>query len=447
MDLEIEEQEEQEEKSTNEEMKASLFTSTIEHSRWSPENRICDKNKSFKANMPTYALPGEVKEERIKYVQWIIGNNHHIKTVREVFKNGNNWIEVDFDCEHSRDAAMDRIRRKEGEWLKLIPEEDRNKSRITEQQEKNLTKERKEESKRQVKLKQNEEVRKPLTENKEKEEDKYKNINRMGTKEENTETPHIGEEAETNNYLTIWDLPADINTEEVEYMCRSIKDAKISQIKRSKYKALAVIQVKNLSKESIPWALPIGVHKLARVTKGNEDYNLRDLHSQFTAKLLELPGNASEVLLLRCLRKKGAKSVYIQVNRNGNQRRSATITFTSEKEIKVAQTKPIRFNNYLLFWQESLKEKRENKELHHKKYIATSNRVRVLDNIAYEKEEYKEEEEEEAEKINSNKMKEKHPTYSGEKEEYQIQTQNMLQRILERLERLEIQQNKTKKKI
>ena len=179
------------------------------------------------------------------------------------------------------------------------------------------------------------------------------------------------------------------------------------------------------------------------MTKGNEDYNLRDLHSQFTAKLLELPGNASEVLLLRCLRKKGAKSVYIQVNRNGNQRRSATIIFASEKEMKAAQTKPIRFNNHLLFWQ---KERRESKELHHKKDMAASNRDRVLDNIAYEEEEHKEKEEEETEKINSNKTKERHPTRLGEEEEHQTQTQNMLQRILERLERLEMQQNKTKKK-
>ena len=191
--------------------------------------------------MPTYALPGEAKEERIKYVQWIIGNNHYIKTVREVFKNRNNWIEVDFDYEHSRDAAMDRIRKKEDEWLKLIPEEDKNKSWVTEQQKKCLSKERKEESKRQTKIKQNEEVRKFPTEDKEKEEDKCKSTNQTRVERENTEISQTDEEVEINSYLTIWDLLADINTEEVEYMCKSIKSAKISWIKRSKYKALAVI--------------------------------------------------------------------------------------------------------------------------------------------------------------------------------------------------------------
>jgi hypothetical protein len=101
-----------------------ILLDTIEQSQWSPTNRICDKNRSFKANMPAYAMPGANKEERLKYTQWILRGNHHIKTIKEVFKNGNSWIEVDFDCEFSRDAAMDRIKEKEGDWLKLIPEEE-----------------------------------------------------------------------------------------------------------------------------------------------------------------------------------------------------------------------------------------------------------------------------------------------------------------------------------
>jgi hypothetical protein len=145
MEIEITEQEEE----TNSKEDETMFpTGSIEHSRWSPDNRICNENRSFKANMLTYALPGESKEERIKYVQWILGKNHHIKTVKEVFKNGNNWIEVDFDCEHSRDAAMDRIKRKEGEWLKLIPEETKNKTYNIAQQEEHNTMRRKEKNMR-----------------------------------------------------------------------------------------------------------------------------------------------------------------------------------------------------------------------------------------------------------------------------------------------------------
>ena len=106
--------------------------------------------------MPTYILLEEVKKERIKYVQSIIENNYHIKTVKEVFKNENNQIEVDFDCEHSRDAAMDRIKRKEDEWLKLIPEEEKNKSQATEQQEEYNTRKRKKGSIKQTRPKQDE---------------------------------------------------------------------------------------------------------------------------------------------------------------------------------------------------------------------------------------------------------------------------------------------------
>src|SRR6185436_18244494 len=103
----------------------------------------------------------------------------------------------------------------------------------------------------------------------------------------------------------------------------------------------AVIRIRKLEERNIPWSLPIGIHKLARVTIGEEDYNRRNMQSQFTTKLMELPGNASEVLLLRCLRKKGARSVYIPSNRNGNQRRSAIITFASAEEMEAAQTRPI----------------------------------------------------------------------------------------------------------
>jgi hypothetical protein len=37
------------------------LTDTIENSQWSPKNRICDKSKSFKANIPTYIVLGENK--------------------------------------------------------------------------------------------------------------------------------------------------------------------------------------------------------------------------------------------------------------------------------------------------------------------------------------------------------------------------------------------------
>jgi len=178
---------------------------------------------------------------------------------------------VNFDCEFSRDAAMERIKEKEGEWLKIIPEEPQNKEK---------------KQKQQVLKSKGKEVEEPKN-----------NIGQR--KEENNKSSYaIEDELEAESYLTIWDLPANINTKEVDHMCRSIKGAQIKYIKRSKYKALAVIKAKEIEEGRIPWSLPIGTNKLARVTIGEEDYNRRNMQNQFTTRLVELPGNASEVLLL-----------------------------------------------------------------------------------------------------------------------------------------------------
>ena len=217
---------------------------------------------------------------------------------------------------------MERIKEKEGEQLKIIPEEPRSQERKQSQQ---------------------------VLKGKEKEIRKSKNSTIQREEENNEETCLTEDDLEEESLLMIWNLPANINTEEVEHMCRSIKGACVKYIKRSKYKALAVIKTRKIEERSIPWSLPIGIHKLARVTIGEEDYDRRNMQSQFTTKLIELPGNASEVLLLRCLKKKGAKSVYIPPNKNENQRKSATIMFASAEKIKAAQTRLIRFNNYLLF--------------------------------------------------------------------------------------------------
>jgi len=52
--------------------------------------------------------------------------------------------------------------------------------------------------------------------------------------------------------LTIWDLPTDINKKELEYICRRFKKAHIVKVKKSKYKALAVVQVDKTDEKDIP---------------------------------------------------------------------------------------------------------------------------------------------------------------------------------------------------
>ena len=114
--------------------------------------------------------------------------------------------------------------------------------------------------------------------------------------------------------------------------------------------------------------------------------------------------------------------------------------------MEAAQTKPIRFNNHLLFWQKSIiKERRKSKEPYYKKYTTTDSTDKASDTEDYEEKIY--EEEEETERSNINRNKEKHPVHTARKEKCQLQTQDLLQRILERLERLETQQNKPREKV
>src|SRR6185436_18731668 len=118
---------------------------------------------------------------------------------------------------------------------------------------------------------------------KNKEKEVFKNIKQIEVQKNNQEVYQPEKNPRKSSFLMIWDLPVNINIEEIYYLCRSIRGAKIDRIKRSKYKALAVIQTEKLEENNIPWALPIGTHKLARVTRDNEDYNQQDLHNQFTS--------------------------------------------------------------------------------------------------------------------------------------------------------------------
>jgi len=64
------------------------------------------------------------------------------------------------------------------------------------------------------------------------------------------------------NRLTIWDLPADISHRKIESMCRSIENARVIRIKRSQFKALAIIETTNRSYMKTPWSLPLDDSKL-----------------------------------------------------------------------------------------------------------------------------------------------------------------------------------------
>src|SRR5690242_14869052 len=97
---------------------------------------------------------------------------------------------------------------------------------------------------------------------------------------------------ENNNayiYITIWDLPKEINQLEVQHACKRLGEVEEIQIKRSFSKVLAVLNLQKKPNIEIPWAIPIGDEKLARVTKGIEDYKQKDSQSNVIAKLRGIP--------------------------------------------------------------------------------------------------------------------------------------------------------------
>ena len=99
---------------------------------------------------------------------------------------------------------------------------------------------------------------------------------------------------------------------------QKFKKARIVRIKRSKFKALAVVQIGKADEKDVPWAIPVNNNKLVRVTRGEEDYEAREKQKEYIAKLTELSRNASEVLFLWRLKSKETKSVYISPNKNRN---------------------------------------------------------------------------------------------------------------------------------
>src|SRR6185436_19425095 len=95
----------------------------LEESIWAPSKRDCSQDNSLLANIPAHNVPGETSEEHTKFVKWSLKDNEHVKGIREVFKRGNLWIEAEFDCEYGREEAIQRIRKKESDWYKMVPEE------------------------------------------------------------------------------------------------------------------------------------------------------------------------------------------------------------------------------------------------------------------------------------------------------------------------------------
>ena len=112
---------------------------------------------------------------------------------------------------------------------------------------------------------------------------------------------------------------------------------------------MAILRLQeDVSDKRLSWVVPLESGKLVRVSKGIEDVKKRDRRHQHLAKVKGIPKEAKESLLLRCLKDKGAKAIYIPRGRNGMTKDYAVVTFESQQELEEASSKPFRYNNWLL---------------------------------------------------------------------------------------------------
>ena len=185
---------------------------------------------------------------------------------------------MNFDCEYGRDEAVRRISKKDSDWFKLIPEQDKTYKRTN-----------------RASMRDDSRNKKSNT---------FEQYKRNNKEEEKSSENKICQ-------ATVWDLPADISWQEVNYLCKNLGKSKDIHIKRSRFKALAIIELENERDKKLPWVVPFENGRLVRVSKGVEDYKERDRRHRFLNKIKGVPEDAQEILLLRCLRDRGAKAVYI----------------------------------------------------------------------------------------------------------------------------------------
>ena len=127
--------------------------------------------------------------------------------------------------------------------------------------------------------------------------------------------------------------------------------------------------------------------------------------------------------------------MYIPANRNGNQKKFAIITFAKQEEMEAAQSKPIKYNNYTVHWENYTGKKPAQRRGSINSVIGKYD-IRSVQGSdqGLDIEAWLEDNEKRRLKTNdSEKKKERN------KHESLSPTEDLLQKILERLERLEMQ--------
>jgi hypothetical protein len=306
----------------------------LEASLWAPNENTCKDIGIFKARISAAILPGESKEERIKFVEGTLYKSKHICKIEELFYKGNTWIEISFDCLKGAEILKNKLETKEIEWYKVLFDND------------NMKTEKKTK-------------REPQKNSTQVEED--------NTEEGSTQIP----KGKSKDFLwiTLRDLPLDYSTREIRRLLKHYGEVEDIRVQKLRYFQVAEVKIFIKDKEQenrmkANWVIGLENGKLARLSIGTYDIEKLKEREVFKATLVDVPSTACETLLLRALNSTGAKAVYIPYNSNRNPRCIAKVFFKTAEDLEKALSRSIYYYNTRLFWKETsdfnIRKQREN---------------------------------------------------------------------------------------
>jgi hypothetical protein len=334
-----------------------LKGSSLEDSTWAPKESTCKEIGEYKAKIAAALLPGDTKEERLKFVKGTLYKSSHITKIEECFTKGNPWMVISLDCRKGVEILKEKLKKKEIEWYNVIFEDPQAKSGI-------LAEEKPRESKINIgaeKATASSSKGKLIASTQRKQQDLGESVRSSKTEETKGKNRDF-------TWITLWDLPSDYSKNEIRRALKHLGVAEEITTYRQKFCQAAEAKISTKSEEQIRkikanWVIGLENGKLARLTTGN--INREDLRERegFRATLTNVPSSAQEALLLRALRSTEAKSVYIPYNSNRNPSRIAKVFFKSEEDMKKALNRSIYYFNTKLCWKEKVPSgEKENRE-------------------------------------------------------------------------------------
>src|SRR5205085_7629910 len=98
------------------------------------------------------------------------------------------------------------------------------------------------------------------------------------------------------------------------------------------------------------WCIPFGEDCLVKILSGLNNSNKLKERNKYSRRLLDLPEDTNEILLMRQIKRTGAKALYIFKNTNDNNRRSATVYFENEENMLDSSRYTVFYYNHKLSW-------------------------------------------------------------------------------------------------